>query len=96
MIGLLLKIGMALAPSLLPMILGWFGISIDDERDKERKAGEKLGQEETENANAQKELDEVTTAVEAGDAERTAVDADPGRLRDPANPVARPYQPGPG
>ena len=53
MIGLLLKIGMALAPSLLPMILGWFGISIDDERDKERKAGEKLGQEETENATAQ-------------------------------------------
>jgi hypothetical protein len=32
---------------------GWFGIGSKDERDLERAAGEKLGRQETENANAQ-------------------------------------------
>lgn len=61
-----------------------FGAS--DSNTAERQAGEKLGQQETENTNAQGALDEVQKAVAARDG------ADPGRVRNPNDPAARPYR----
>lgn len=68
--------------SLLPTVLGWFGIGTKDERDTERQSGEELGAAKAGQAAAKGELDDIAK----GDAARTATgnDAD-SILRDPAN-----------
>lgn len=40
-------------------------------------------------------LDELSKAAEAGDRARDALVRDPDRVRDPGNPNARPWRPGP-
>lgn len=84
-----------LALGFLPTILGWFGIGKKDERDVERKAGENLGIQETENANAKAGIDEIATAVQARDSNHAAVTADPGRLLNGKDAAATSYRPGP-
>lgn len=87
----LIKLGLGF----LPTVLGWFGIGSKDERDVERSAGEKLGRQETENANAQSGIREVETAIAARDASGAAIADNPARLRDGSDPAARDYKPGP-
>lgn len=62
---------------------------------KSEDVSRKLGQQETQSASQQREIQDVTASVEAQNAERTAVVSDPGRLRDGTGPGARPYRPGP-
>lgn len=87
----LIKLGLGF----LPTVLGWFGIGQKDERDEERKAGEKMGIEETENTNAKSGIDEVSNAVRARENNRSAIAADPGRLLNGKDPAAASYRPGP-
>lgn len=67
--------------SLLPTVLGWFGIGSKSEAELDRAAGERLGKAET---NAEINRTELDTAQQAVAASRAAGDADDaGELRKP-------------
>jgi hypothetical protein len=68
-------------------LLGLFGFGKPDPI----KTGEKLGDQETQNTNAQAGLKETTDAVQARDANAAAIAANPDRLRDGSDPAARKY-----
>lgn len=84
----------ALALRLLGWAVGFF-FPAKDERDEERKAGERLGVEETENTNAKSGLSEVSKAVKAREDNRGAIASDPGKLLNGKDPAASSYRPGP-
>lgn len=75
-------------------ILALFGIGTksSDPAAAERATGEKLGIQETENAQNKKALDDTAQAVSSTESERAANAADPSRLRDGATPGVRPWR----
>lgn len=85
----------SLAASVLSWALGLLGFGKKDERDIERAAGEKLGREETENANAKSGIQEMQAAIQARDRNRAALGNEPERLRDGSDPASGVYRPGP-
>jgi hypothetical protein len=85
----------SIAASVLSWALGLLGFGKKDERDIEREAGRKLGQQETQNDNAQSGLSEIQSAVQARDRNIAELAADPERLRDGSDPAATEYKPGP-
>lgn len=62
---------------------------------KTEDVSRELGQQETQNASAQRDLQDVQKSIQAQNDERAAVATDPSRLRDGAGPGARKYQSGP-
>ena len=57
--------------------------------------GRAAGAVEEQNRNLKESVDELSKTSEAGDRARSDLERDPGVLRDPESPDARPYRPGP-